>query len=1260
MPSPRIAAATLAWLLALLPAALAGYSPATAAPTPAPAAPSATAAPAPAAAPPPAGAPAAAASPAAPAPASAAPPAGDPASTAPAPGPVGQLPSWFDRIPWPTVVLVVIALAILALAIWLVLRWRRGRAAAPASSEPAMDRQLADVWRPFYRDVPARARHFPTVIVMGGAGVGKSHLIDARVGWRGQANQFFQSSVDKRDLQLYLGSGVVVHELSGPLLRDTRPATRRALVRLWRNLGPSATVVVVVDARALATTPPENLRELAELVRGKIGALPVRCRTGVSVRVCLSHMDQIDGYDELVAVVGAQHGPFDVTALADRLTDARALTAAARALIAAFDANLAYGLVHRTSDSFARLVGFYTAFPVVLTQLAPLLHTLTGSDADLPHYPAKELYLTSLAPDNRIGDPFTVDRRLVVASISYQRRLHRRTSLAVAVAGVTLVGALMWRHQGQVDAAGQAIEDYDDKVKFGSGPEEAVASRVTDAIEQMYAGERLWLGHTFVKRKRELAKAFADHLREQYILPITKVPTINRSTMLFAVALLYASEANGLRAFVRDNLDLWVSKLPPSKKAMSIYLEVSQDQYEDVLPPPRPKYTGSDWQGYVFEEIKRPYDQPERLTKDQIDALHRDAPELYDRREYSVRQQIVDLLRRQTAIATQPSVQELLDGPLGASDWVKDNAEALRGISAAVANSQLAAASPRTLGELGVALERTLSVPATGREVYRVSRIKDGNPEVFAFDVAAWNHKLAEASAALTISAVRTQPIGFFPAGAAPGDAGAGGGAQGPTVALPSRYTAAAFARQVAPALDFITTRAGGLGLSSDELAQLAELYRAQTDDYAGRYVGALRAYYNSFRFDPGSEEALPFALAAIVQPSSWFLQFLTTVSTNASPALGDGPYYQVMADSLAEFRPLAELLAPAKGTIPGLAPYQKIVSDLVAALDPGPAAGGAALAGADGGAAALPTLASALSPTGALTLNKLTGADKDRLAQVSGWLTGANVERDLQAPFLAPVQAVYSLGTRDINRAVGQAWSGELSPLIAPLLARFPFRPGAAIDVAVVDLEAVLRAQGKQPGSFWSSFARWLGPVTVSRGGRYQWLGEVSGPAGALATINDLSRLSRALWDADGNPTPLPIEITPQPLDPTPAVGRVPTLASLRAGSAAVYAFNQRPGPSTLALPWWDQGASSILLRMSKPGTSDTTTYSIDAPESAFSFFRLLCRARRPNRTALPDGACDTGRGPRVWDVPLDGSSTRSVTFTLDTDPWALFHIGR
>src|SRR5690349_6040513 len=97
-----------------------------------------------------------------------------------------------DGISWTAVIVVAIVLVLLAVAIWLVLRWRRRRDAAPRTQNQAsLADQLPPIWTRFYRDLPPRARHFPTLIVMGDAGSGKSHLIDARVDWRSQANQFY-------------------------------------------------------------------------------------------------------------------------------------------------------------------------------------------------------------------------------------------------------------------------------------------------------------------------------------------------------------------------------------------------------------------------------------------------------------------------------------------------------------------------------------------------------------------------------------------------------------------------------------------------------------------------------------------------------------------------------------------------------------------------------------------------------------------------------------------------------------------------------------------------------------------------------------------------------------------------------------------------------------------------------------------------------------------------------------------------------------
>jgi type VI secretion system protein ImpL len=1181
--------------------------------------------------------------------------AGSAAATPPA-SPVPPLPSWVERIPWVPILIVLVVLVVLAVAIWLIVRWRRRRAEAAPTTDPGPDRQLAAAWRPFYRRLPARARHFPTVIVMGDAGAGKSQLINARLDWRGQANQFFPSSVDSPHLQLYLGSELIVHELAAPLLRDTHRRARRALVRLWRNLGPSATIVVVVDARTLATTPPDNLRELGELVRGKIGALPARCRAGVAVRVCLSHLDQLEGYDELAAVLGAHHGALDVRALGDRLTDARAVSAAARALVASLDGNLAYGLTHRSSDGFARLVSFYSAFPVVLTQLAPLLHTLTGESADHPHYPPSGLCLSALAPENHVGDPFVVDSDLVAHSIAHQRRFHRRASALTAALGAVLVSALMLQHYGKVITAQHAVAEYHARAAATHGRSDHQALEVASAIEDMYDSEHLWLGETFVEHKRKIEVQFANHLRRQYIIPKLKVETVNRSTMLYIVSLLYASDGNGLRALIDDNVELWATRLDLSSDLVSSYLHVSHNGYARAESFDNVAYTGSDWQGYVFERIKPLYEQPQPISQDQLTDLTHDVPILYDSREYAVRRSVLDILTVDPALSAQLSIQALLDSPLARSEWVEANAAALHGIKSTMDGNQLTTATPHTLNELGTALERMLAAPASGREVYRLSRVKDGNPETLDLDVAKWKHKLAVASAVVTIASVcargaQAEPtIGFFAPDTVSSEAIFEGGSQGPTSRLPAMYTAAMFAQEVAPALDFISKRAASLDLPKDALAQLDQLYQAQINDYAAHYADALRSYYASFRFDPGSEDALPFTLTTMMQPSSWYLRFLTTVATNAAPTLGDGKYYQAMADSLQDFRALADLLAPAKGTIPGLAWYQQLINQLATALAPTPPD---AAAGSDSGP---PGLTTTLSPDAVLTLGKLNGTNKDKLAQINGWLTGASVPASQALPFLAPVQAAYNFGLHDLNTAVSQAWSSEMAPAIDPLLTHFPFRTGANDDVAVADLEAMVRAQGKQPGTFWVRFASWLAPVTVAHDGRYQWLGNITGPAGTLDEINALARLSRALWDNDGNPIALPIDVTPQPLDATPVAGRVPTLASLLAGSAAVYAFNQRPRPSTLALPWWDQGASSVMVRLTRPGTSDTVSYSIDESGSTFSFYRLLCRAHTANRS-VPK-TCNGPHGSLVWDVPLGGSSTRPITFTLNTDPWALFHI--
>ncbi|HSS01559.1 MAG TPA: hypothetical protein VLM79_31085, partial [Kofleriaceae bacterium] len=793
-----------------------------------------------------------------------------------------MLDSW--EISWPIAVVVAIALVALVVVIWLVLRWRRERAAAPPrQSQPSLAGQLAGAWTWFYRALPPRARHFPTVIVMGDAGTGKSHVIDSRVDWRGQANQFLPSASDTPVLQLYLGRDVVVHELSVPLLRDITPAVRRALARLWRRIGPSVVVVVVVDARAVATTPPNVLRELGQLVRGKIRALPARCRGRVEVRLCLTHLDQFPGYTDFVSVLGADPDPLDIAALAAAPANDRAWREAADELIAKYEPNLAYGLGDLSIEAFAQLLEFYAAFPALLTQLAPLPCALAGDGLDEVRYRFSGLYLGSSDRDRHIGDPFVVNRGAIGVSIDEHRRFHRRASALTAAAGMALVAALMAWHAASVNAVEHAVTVYGER-QAAHDADESHVRRVVGELARMQRGERLWLGHAFVERKRVLGERFAKALRDQYLLPKLHAERINRATMLYVVALIYASDRRGMRALIREHIPSWATKLDLTSTVIEAYLDVSRDPYQ-VAEQFDPEYTGSDWPGYVFDRIKPLYDKP-RVTQADLDSLDQDPPQLYDEREYAVRRQIVDKLSSQLALATHPPITKLLESPLGASDWVEANIGPLRGIHDAIAVHKLAPTSPSTLGDLAADLERMLGAPPGHGPVFEVKRRKNAGDERFVFDVAAWKRKLAASSASATIAGVNArglanpaQAIGFFSDDAAPHDVGLGSPGQGAGIALPGKYTAAAFRQHVAPALDFITGRAGKLGLGDEDAAALEALLRDAITAYAGRYAAALHDYYNSFRFEPGSESVLRFALAGVAQPSSWFFQFAATPS---------------------------------------------------------------------------------------------------------------------------------------------------------------------------------------------------------------------------------------------------------------------------------------------------------------------------------------------------------------------------------------------
>ena len=219
---------------------------------------------------------------------------------------------------------------------------------------------------------------------------------------------------------------------------------------------------------------------------------------------------------------------------------------------------------------------------------------------------------------------------------------------------------------------------------------------------------------------------------------------------------------------------------------------------------------------------------------------------------------------------------------------------------------------------------------------------------------------------------------------------------------------------------------------------------------------------------------------------------------------------------------------------------------------------------------------------------------------------------------------------------------------MLRPLLTRYPFAPEATQEVDAGDL-LVLR---RQDGAFWDFVNRVLAPVCEERGSEWVPRGALKDrltlPSDMLATLGGLSRLSRLLWDAQGQPRPLMLQVMPLPLPAAPTPGSFVTLGSLKCGKTTVLAYNQSPSWQEFPLSWWDQQTASLMLELRSPEQQTIQYTSLEKSRSTWGCFRLL------------EASAPTGDHHRQWSLrgrtAQNGVGTLEIRFGLKGEPWVPF----
>ena len=1203
-------------------------------------------------------------------------------------------------VPWILLVLGVVLLGFLG---WKLFKWWRGRgSAAPvaASGPPPMQPgRLLQVRQAFLAGLPlvnrAAVVDLPTVVVMGPAGGGKTQLIGLDVDWQRQARQYLPSHTADPLMQVYLGPDCVVQEVSAPLLEDESPQARTALRRLWArgfSHRQKGLAVIALDVRWLSDTPPDEQRRFAQLMRGKLNLMSEACGGPVETRLCLTHMDGLEGFEDFARLLKAHGVPlaFDIP----KAGDEEQLSS----LLQGQEQYLALGLTSLPVDAFERLEHFYSQGGRSFSGLGRFVVALLEGDT-LSYKPRlTRVHLSSLTPEARASDTLAVVAEASANDALRQLYLQthlRRAALIAAVFCLPVIAAyahfylLLDKAQDEVQQLEDTVAQLREQGIEGRGEVvEDLVNRAADALLDLKRSERWWppLSTSFPQETLALRQRLATGIRESHLRPALercrKQPEDCRpEQVVYLLSTLHASSTDALGTFVNSSLHAqsgrrasraaegegsaggssanrtWISALDLSESLVATYILASDSPWERNPPcrkDARVQLSGTEepWSCWpfverlTFESQLKPWMEHFLFLRQAIEAKDIARLDLRRAERERLQAQLADL----DVYASLPTVLNLFDTSkvqvntkhfhgiettVEVLEWLRRNRETLAGILRMEEEAYTGLLAVEKMGLSELLTRDGLWLPGANKGPYHVELLQ----QTFEFRPPQLSRELLQAF----LDAQEKGRTNVVRAGQM----------------VLSRTP---FETDLRPLVDEFTQRLKDAQLPTDESAKRAQYIHQRVDTFAQGYRDGLFYSVRQYRFT-ASRKLLIDQLARLSQPSSEQVDMLRDVAGRANLETLEGPYYEPLRNAVAPFRPVVQLMVADKsGFYTALAPYQALVAQMRDELDSSsvpaaakPGAPGAAPAkaepAADGSSpegAASAQLAELLSPLEKVALAMMLEEEGSYLRKAQTWLDSQGITGSLRDPFLEPFLAVQRMGKEELEHTLTRQWEENSGRMLRPLLARYPFNAEAKEDVDPSELEVLRR----KDGAFWTFVEQVFSRVCTERGTQWSLRGTLRDklvlPEQLLPTLSQVARLSKLLWDDDGRPRPLMLKVQPQPLPPSPLPGVFVTMSSLKCGKTTAYGFNQSPTWQDFQLSWWDQQVSSIVLELRSPARDDPKFLSLPWNRSVWSCFRLFEEAQV------------TSDQRRQWSLVLQGNNVSKrgveIGFGLKGDPWMPF----
>ncbi|MGH2613433.1 MAG: hypothetical protein ACRDFB_10365, partial [Rhabdochlamydiaceae bacterium] len=445
---------------------------------------------------------------------------------------------------------------------------------------------------------------------------------------------------------------------------------------------------------------------------------------------------------------------------------------------------------------------------------------------------------------------------------------------------------------------------------------------------------------------------------------------------------------------------------------------------------------------------------------------------------------------------------------------------------------------------------------------------------------------------------------------------------------VPNRFSRTNYEKRVRSTTEKMSHLIDSLPINPEEKKRFTNFLVRETINYIKTYQTKYMSFFDSYDVEVNTLNHLKKLFRDLTQPSSSFYDFLHTIQHQTS-VLSEPILSLTHMEELNDFDFLNRIFE-SKDDVAPIAEYQKLISQLVSDLE--------------SSSPAENKLSPHLTPAARISCNILKQTTDSYLVKAHECLQKMGVPERFHEPFYKPILLLHKFGLVELKNSINALWKTQFSPKIDHFFSQFPFNFQSSELASVDEVKTILSPKGE--------FNHALGEIRALCSYQdHQW-----GPHNPdhlhietkiYHDLNQLSRLSNILLDAEGNPKPLNLQIHAVPTLASPDTPSAPILSYLVLGAHSVYNFNQDPSWQPISIEWWKFETSLIGIELINKKTQNKTyrtTHVINAPWGFFSLLKLGVQQK-----------------DLVWVWGLashEQTDFRKVSFRFDQDPRTILQI--